>query len=110
MADEGKPKAVLNIPVFTPLSTRSQEAIRRPTPMRTQEELMPLAMQVAKNADLMDRFRAVIGSEDKGRASEMIDEVTRFAQSLDASITVPEGTRIVVVLMNVVGHQRGEPK
>jgi hypothetical protein len=110
MADEEKPKAVLNIPAFTPARTRAQTAAHLSMPMRAQEELTRIALRLAENADLMQRFRAVIGSEDKERAGEMIDEVTRLAQSLEPSITVPEGTLIVVALMKMVGHPKGDAK
>ena len=73
--------------------------------MRTQEDLRPLALRISENAELMQRFRAAIGSEDEDQAREVLYEVTAYAQSLDPSITGPEGTRVVVVLMNIVGHR-----
>ena len=76
----------------------------RPKPMRTQEELTPIALHVATNSELMVRFRDVIGSEDMERASKLIDEVTNCAKNLDATITASEGTRIVVLLMKLVSH------
>ena len=81
--------------------------VPQPKPMRTQEELTPIALHVATNAELMVRFRDVIGSEDKERASKLLDEVTTCARNLDATITVSEGTRIVVLLMKMVSHPNG---
>ena len=58
----------------------------------------------------MQRFRAAIGSEDKKRGSKIIDDITKFAQGLDASVTGPEGTQIAVVLMKMVGHPEDDAK
>lgn len=111
MADEKKPKGILNIPSIASSHSRPATATPRPTsaapPIRTQEQLRPLALRIAENADLMQRFRAVIGSEDQERASEVSDEIRRFAQGLDSSVTFSEGTRIVVILMGIVGHPKG---
>jgi hypothetical protein len=104
MADKEKPRATLNIPVSAPSHKQAQMPARPAKPMKTQEELIPLASRIAENAALMQRFRAVIGSEDKEQGLRVIDEVTKYAQSLDPSISVPEGTSIVVLLMNLVGH------
>jgi hypothetical protein len=104
MADQEKPKAELHIPAFRPVPVQTQMPSLPSKPMRSQEELTPLALRVAQNAALMQRFRAVIGSEDKDQGLRVIDEVTKYAQSLDPSISVPEGTHIVVVLMNLIGH------
>jgi hypothetical protein len=104
MADEEKPTVELHLPAFGPVSTQAQMPSRPSKPMRTQEELTPIALQVAENLVLMRQFQAAIGSEDKQLAGEVVDQITRHAQSLDSSITGPEGTRIVVILMNLVGH------
>jgi hypothetical protein len=74
--------------------------------MRTPEELAPIVERVASNPILMQKFLEVRGSDDKVRASAVIDEITRFAQSLDPSVTHSEGTRITVMLMQLVGHPR----
>jgi hypothetical protein len=108
MADEEKPRAELRIPAFQPVPAQTRMPSSPAKPMRTQEELTPLALRVMENAELIQQFRAVIGSEDRQRADDVIDQITRYAQSLDSSITVPEGTRIVVVLMNLVGHPRAK--
>jgi hypothetical protein len=85
-------------------STRAPAELPKWTPMRTQEELMPLALRIAGNDALMRRFLAGMGSGDRSLGSDVMDEVTRYAQHLDSSITVPEGTRIVVLLMKIAGQ------
>jgi hypothetical protein len=81
-----------------PRRPRNDAALPPSKPMRTQEELAPLAEKVAGNAELVKRFRAVIGSDDKVRVSAMIDEVRQFAQTLDPTVSHPEGTRIALLL------------
>jgi hypothetical protein len=105
MSEEKKLKATINIPAFKP--AQHQQPLKPSSPMRTQKELTPLAHSIAQNDAIMRRFRAVIGSEDKTRATEMIDEITKFAQNLDPSITTAEGTRIVVILMSLAGQPQG---
>jgi hypothetical protein len=75
-------------------------------PMRSLEELAPIAHKMSENANLMRRFREVIGSEDKQRVSAMMDEVRRVAQSIDSTITHPEGTSMSLVLMKMLGYPR----
>jgi hypothetical protein len=74
--------------------------------MRSLEELAPIAHKMSENANLMRRFREVIGSEDKQRVSAMMDEVRRVAQSIDSTITHPEGTSMSLVLMKMLGYPR----
>jgi hypothetical protein len=74
--------------------------------MRTTEELEPLALRIAENAELMHRFRAVFGSEDRYRGEAIANEIATYARTLDSTVTHPEGTRIVVILMNLVGHPK----
>jgi hypothetical protein len=75
--------------------------------MRRAEELTPLAVRIAENADLVQRFRAVVGCDDRERASKMMDEVREYAQTLDPSISDVEGARIVLVLLNILGPFEG---
>jgi hypothetical protein len=72
--------------------------------MRTQEQLAPIVQLVAKNAELMQQFREVIGSDDKERAGAVVDEIERFARSVDPTITHVDATSITVLLMKMVGH------
>jgi hypothetical protein len=52
----------------------------------------------------MRRFRAACGSENRDLTREVTAEVTRYVQELDPTITIHEGTTIVVVLAKMVGH------
>jgi hypothetical protein len=107
MPDE-KPKGRITIPGFK--EEAAQNPAERPNvpSMRTQEELMPLALRVIENAELMHRFRAVMGSGDEDQARNMVYEITKHAQRLDQAITAPEGTRIVLVLMKIVGLSKDD--
>lgn len=71
---------------------------------RSDKELEPIADQVAGNAKLIERVRSSIGSQDKDLGWAVMDEVTKFAQSLDPTINSSEGTRIVVLLLKRLGH------
>jgi hypothetical protein len=103
-------KSILNI-----ISPSEQVAIRphavaeMPKAMRTQKELMPLALRIMENSELMQQFRSVFGLEDGDRARDLISDITKHAQSLDPSTTIPEGTQIVFIMMKLVGHP-GENK
>jgi hypothetical protein len=110
MADDRETEAIIRIPAFKPAREQSQQPLKWSKPTRAQRGLVPIALRIPKNVDLMRRFRAVIGSEDKERASKMIDEVRSFAQGLDASVTHPEGARTVVVLMKMVGYPEDDAR
>jgi hypothetical protein len=108
MADEKKPTGILRIPTITP--SRSRVETSRPIapilPMKTEDELRPLVLRIVENADLMQRFRAVIGCDDQERGRQMIDEIRKFAQTLDPTVTFSDGTSIAVILMGIVGHPK----
>jgi hypothetical protein len=109
MVDQDKPKPKIVLGGHTkggPI--RASTELPTPKPTRSQEELKLLALRVTENAALMQRFHSVIGSDDKARASEVMDEITRYVQSIDPSISVSEGTTIVVLLMKIVGLIKGE--
>jgi hypothetical protein len=53
---------------------------------RTEKELQPIAMQVSGNTELMQRFRAAIGSQSRAQAAEVSKDITEYAQKLDSSI------------------------
>jgi hypothetical protein len=105
--DKPKPKIILGGHTKSD-STRASTELPKPKPLRTQEELTPLALRVAENAALMQQFRAVMGSGDKSLGWDVMEEITRYAQSLDPSITPSDGTTIVLILMKVVSHPKGE--
>ena len=73
-------------------------------PMRTLEELQPLVQRSADNPDIVRQYREAVGSEDRVRATALIDAITEFAQSIDPTVTHVEGVRITVGLMKMVGH------
>ena len=56
----------------------------------------------------MERFHSAFGSGNKKLASEVTDEITRFAQGIDPTVTISEGAGIVVVLMKIAGLTEGE--
>jgi hypothetical protein len=72
--------------------------------MRTLEELQPLVQRSADNPNIMRQYREAVGSEDRVRATALIDAITEFAQSIDPTVTHVEGVRITVGLMKMVGH------
>jgi hypothetical protein len=107
MADRDKPRAI----AVGWQSERSASAPDLPleyfrSKSRTEKELEPIAIRVAENAALMQRFRASLGSENRDLVREVNGEVTRYAQELDPTITFDEGTTIVVALLKMVGHFR----
>ncbi len=73
---------------------------------RTEKELEPIAIRVAENTALMQRFRAACGSENRDLTREVTLAITRYAQELEPTITFDEGTTIVVILAKMVGHFR----
>ena len=72
--------------------------------MHTLEELQPLVQRSADNPAIMRQYREAVGSEDRVRATALIDAITEFAQSIDPTVTHVEGARITVGLMKMVGH------
>jgi hypothetical protein len=72
--------------------------------MRTLEELQPLVQRSADNPAIMRQYREAVGTEDRVRATALIDAITEFAQSIDPTVTHVEGVRITVGLMKMVGH------
>jgi hypothetical protein len=107
MADRDKPKRI----AVGWQSERSTSAPDLPlehfrSKSRTEKELEPIAVRVAENAALMQRFRAACGSENRDLVGEVMAEVTRYAQELDPTIIFQEGTTISVILAKMVGHFR----
>jgi hypothetical protein len=107
MADRDKPRRI----AVGWQSERSTSALDLPpeyfrSKSRTEKELEPIAIRVAENAALMQRFRAACGSENRDLVGEVMAEVTRYAQELDPTIIFQEGTTIVVILAKMIGHFR----
>ena len=67
---------------------------------RTEKELEPIAIRVAENDALRQRFCAACGSENRDLAREVTLAITRYAQELDPTITFDEGTTIGMILAN----------
>jgi hypothetical protein len=109
VADQDKPKPKIILGGHTKSApTRDSKELPKPKPIRTQEELTPLASRIMENAALVQRFHAVMGSGDKSSGWDVMEEITRYAQSLDPSITPSDGTTIALILMKIVGHPKGE--
>ena len=77
-----------------------------PKGRRSEQELEPIAGQVAENAPLMERLRAAIGSQNQALGTAVMDEVRNYAKGLDPTINYSEGTKIVTILLKKVGHFR----
>jgi hypothetical protein len=69
---------------------------------RTEKELQLIAMRVSENIELMQRFRAAIGSQNRVVAAEISKDITAYAQELDPTIGEDEGTTIVLILLKMV--------
>jgi hypothetical protein len=110
MADEQKRRlTIIEIPKPAKTTPTSGEPLpSNPRRTRTMEELRPLALRVTENPSLMERFHSAFGSGNKKLASEVTDEITRFVQGLDPSVTASEGAGIVVVLMKIAGLPEGD--
>jgi hypothetical protein len=76
----------------------------RATKSRSETELEPLALKISENAILMQTLREAVGSENLDLAGEVRRQITEYARTLDPSINTAEGTRIVVVLLKMIGH------
>jgi hypothetical protein len=74
------------------------------TAVRTDEELRPLAQRIVENPELILQFRAAIGSNDEDQTAKAMHKVREYAQSLDPSVTFREGTRLVLLLLKMLGY------
>ena len=109
MADEKKPMGRLILVSGSKPGPQNPPPTLPPRmPMRTQEELTPVAQRVLENVALMQRFRSAVGSDDEPRVRAVIDEVRNYAQTLDPTITYAEGARIAFVLGMMIGHFKAE--
>jgi hypothetical protein len=104
MADETKrtsPPVNVHLPKADTAGKRVDQPIIRRGSRRSAQELEPIAHQVAQNAELMERLRKARGSKDQALGSQVMDEITRHAQSLDPTITFSDATRIFVILIKM---------
>jgi hypothetical protein len=109
MADEDKRRIILVTPTKK-VDAPTQPSPLRPksAPLRSEEELRALALRIAENSELMQRFRSVVGSNDERLTGRVMHEVREYAQSLDPSVTFSEGTRLALALMNLLGPMKDE--
>jgi hypothetical protein len=84
-----KETKTVRIVTFPEPSARSQthekNASLKTVRFRTREELAPLAQQISENVDLMQRFRAVAGSEDPERGGNTRLNTSRIGSRLRAT-------------------------
>jgi hypothetical protein len=104
MTEHKVPRRVLRIFSSKPTS-RDPSPLPSQQPMRSLDELKPLAKQIAANADLMKRFRETKGGGDEDRAREMVDEVRNYARSIEPAITYAEGASLALLLMEYVDSE-----
>jgi hypothetical protein len=107
MADENKPKIIIVAPKRVETSSQPSavlpKAMSKSMPIRSEDELSALAMQLAENKVLMQRFRAAFGSKDERLTGRVMNEVREYAQSLDPSVNFREGTRLALLLVKTLG-------
>jgi hypothetical protein len=109
MADEDKPRITLVTP-SKKVDASTQPSPPRPksAPLRSEEELRALALRIAENLELMQRFRSAVGSNDEHLTGRVMHEVREYAQSLDPTVTFNEGTRLALALLNSLGPMKDE--
>jgi len=105
MADETKPRAIVQ---GRRVGAESKKAARAFAPqkkrVRTREQLKDIVDQVAANEPLIDLIRSSLGSGNAALGFQVMEEVAKFAQSVDPTINNSEGTRIVVAILQRLGH------
>ncbi len=106
MADEAKPRAVAGhgSPAAKPEVSKQNPFGFVPKRMRTRQQLEGLADQIEQNEQLMKRIKASLGSGDEALGWQVMDELTKFAQSIDPSIIHAEGTRLMVIILRRLKH------
>jgi hypothetical protein len=109
MADEDKTRIILVTPTKK-VDARTQPSPLRSksAPLRSEEELRALALRIAENSELMERFRSAVGSNDERLTGRVMHEVREYAQSLDPTVTFSEGTRLALALLNSLGPVKDE--
>jgi hypothetical protein len=106
MPDRNKPRGTVIVRGRPSSSTQDaampfEKAQRKRS--RTESELQSIVIRVSQNAALMQRFRSTFGSENRDLAREVSQEITRYAQELDSTVTFDEGTTIVLALLKMAG-------
>ena len=76
---------------------------------RAEQELEPLAIRIAENTALMQRFRVAIGSaKDSRLVRDVMADARSYAQELDPRILYEEQTTVIALLMKMAGHSGGQ--
>ncbi len=76
---------------------------------RPEKELEPIAIRIAENAALMQRFRVAIGGAKNSRlVRDVMADVRSAAQELDPRILYEEQTTVIALLTKMVGHPGGQ--
>jgi hypothetical protein len=76
---------------------------------RAEQELEPLAIRIAENTALMQRFRVAIGgAKDSRVVRDVMAQVRSYAQELDPRILYEEQTTVIALLTKMVGHSGGQ--
>jgi hypothetical protein len=106
MSKDDKPKLIIRtIPQPSEQDTeRFRDLLRARGRTRPEAELEPIAMKIAQNAEIMERFRAAFGSNDQKLVGQLTRDVIAFAQGLDPTIDHSEGVKVVTALMKVLGY------
>jgi hypothetical protein len=98
MPKREEPKGVLRILGSGPETSRDTPLLLPREPMRSADELRPLAKEIAANADLIRSFQENVGKGDEDRARNFIDEVRNYARSIDPALTYAEGAYLALLL------------
>ena len=112
MVEEREPKRIVVCPSTPERRTPSEPVAGRPWAIfrsarsargrRSRPELILIAEQIVQNVALMERLRAVIGSNNKELGRAVMSEVTQFAREIDPSINQSEGVGIIVILAEII--------
>jgi len=70
---------------------------------RQRAELHLIAVKIAADTQFFNRFKATIDGNDQPIMEAMMLEVRRRAKEIDPQVSVPDGTRIIVVLAELAG-------
>jgi hypothetical protein len=107
MPKREEPKGVLKILGSGPEISRDTPLLLPREPMRSADELRPLAKQIAANAGLIRSFQKNVGKDDEDRARNFINEVRNYAHSIDPALTYAEGAHLALLLTEIF---RSEPQ
>jgi hypothetical protein len=87
--------------------TYGDEKMLKPGRWRKTEEVKSIADKVAQNTELMERLRSILGSGDRDLASEIINQISIYAQRFDPTFGLAEGTEIAMMLVQRLHESKG---